>query len=796
MEYQIAVGQSRKSKFWKNTKLTWDELVSRLKNTTRTSETQGEYFNMTKNQQDDIKDVGGYVGGKVKDGRRKSGCIVNRTLLTLDADFASQDFCDEISMLFGFSYCIYSTHKHTREKPRYRLIIPLSRACTPDEYEAVARMTAYEIGIDMFDDTTYQPHRLMYWPNTSIDGEYVFEHEENEPLDVDAVLSKYDNWQDVSSWPVSSRTVKALDRSIKKQEDPTEKTGIIGAFCRTYDIHACIEKYLPDIYERCQSPDRYTYTEGSSSAGLVVYEDGKFAYSNHATDPVSGKLCNSFDLVRLHKFGDLDDDAKDGTPVNKLPSYKDMCKLVNSDESVALLIFKEKQDKAAEDFADVTEEDPEDNNEWALKLEKNPNTGTYDKTLNNVILILENDPILKGKIVMNDFTDNAEIRGILPWDREASKFRLWKDADTSGLQWYLEHRYEISMGENKVLSAFAVFLRRVAYNPVIDYLDSLVWDGEERLDTMFIDYLGAEDNEYTRAVTRKMLVGAVARAYKPGTKFDNMLILSGRQGIGKSTILRKIGFDKWFTDGLKTFEGKEVCELIQGKWIIEISELEALNKSEVGSVKQILSQTTDRYRAAYGRVVEEHPRSCVFFGTSNDTDYLRDRTGNRRFWPIDTEVTEPQKSVFKDLTGEMINQLWAEAKYRYTQNEPLYLTPELEQLAQEVQENHREVSVKEGLIREFLSRQVPADWAKWDLSRRREYWSSMIDEKDIPELVERDRICAAEIWCELFNSELKFMQRRDTAEINSILATIPGWNKYDKSMKFGYCGVQRGFIRR
>ena len=310
---------------------------------------------------------------------------------------------------------------------------------------------------------------------------------------------------------------------------------------------------------------------------------------------------------------------------------------------------------------------------------------------------------------------------------------------------------------------------------------------------MFIDYLGADDNEYTRAVTRKMLVGAVARAYKPGTKFDNMLILSGRQGIGKSTILRKIGFDKWFTDGLKTFEGKEVCELIQGKWIIEISELEALNKSEVGSVKQILSQTADRYRAAYGRIVEEHPRGCVFFGTSNNTDYLRDRTGNRRFWPIDTEIVTPVKSVFKDLTTEVINQLWAEAKVRYTQNEPLYLSARLEKLAQETQESHREVSVKEGLIREFLERKVPSDWAKWDLNRRRDYWSDLIDENDIPELVERDRVCAAEIWCELFNTDLKYIKRSDTAEINSIIGTISGWEKYSKSMKFSCYGVQRGF---
>lgn len=351
------------------------------------------------------------------------------------------------------------------------------------------------------------------------------------------------------------------------------------------------------------------------------------------------------------------------------------------------------------------------------------------------------------------------------------------------------------MGNDKVFRALSVFYRRVAYDPIVEYLDGLAWDNTERLDTLFVDYLGAADNEYTREVTRKMFVGAVARAYEPGSKFDNMLILSGRQGIGKSTILRKVGFDRWFTDGIKTFEGKELCEVIQGKWIVEISELEALNKSEVGSVKQILSQTSDRYRAAYGRIVQEHPRRCVFFGTSNNSDYLRDRTGNRRFWPVDTEIVPIKKSVFTDLTDEEINQIWAEAKVRYTQNEPLYLSKETEQLAKQVQSDHREVSVKEGLIRDFLDKRVPRDWNCWDLAKRRDFWSDIINvPKD--ELVERDRVCALEIWCELFNGDFRQIQRRDSIEINSIISSFDDWEKYDKVIKFNKdYGVQRGFKR-
>ncbi len=794
LELIIATGNSRKAKFWKNTKISWDDLVKRLSDTTRTGETQGEYTNMTKAQQDEIKDVGGFVGGKVRDGRRNAGSIEYRTLLTLDADYASADFCDDMTLFFGYTYCIYSTHKHSTEKPRLRMVIPLSRPCTPDEYEAVARMTAWEIGIDMFDDTTYQAHRLMYWPSTSRDGDFVFEHEESKALDVDKVLNKYEDWRNVASWPVSSRTAKALDRQVKRQEDPTLKKGIIGAFCRTYNIHECIERYLSDVYEKCAADDRYTYTEGSSSAGLVVYEDGKFAYSNHATDPVSGKLCNSFDLLRLHKFGELDAEVKDGTPVNKLPSYTEVCRLIGKDEKVQMLIFNERQERAAKDFADSIEDNEETDSTWALKLEANERTGAYCKTLNNVILILENDPRLKNKIRMNDFTQNAEITGFLPWDNQAERNGQWTDSDTSGLQWYIEHQYDIGMGENKILTAFAVFLRRKAYNPVTEYLDSIIWDGRERLDTLFIDYLGAEDSRYTRAVTRKIFTAAAARAYKPGTKFDNMLILSGRQGIGKSTILRKMGFDRWFTDGIKTFEGKEICELIQGKWIIEISELEALNKSEVGRVKLIMSQTVDRYRAAYGRVVEEHQRTCVFFGTSNNKEYLRDNTGNRRFWPVDTEIQPPIKSVFKDLTSEEINQLWAEAKERYIKNEPLYLPREIEAEAEEIQKQHKETSTKEGPIRDFLERKIPRDWNRWDLSQRRAFWNG-ITETDESKLEERGRVCAVEIWCELFGGTQINFTRRDALEINNILSSLDGWERSKTSLRCGLYGKQGAYVK-
>nr|MDD6336209.1 VapE family protein [bacterium] len=265
---------------------------------------------------------------------------------------------------------------------------------------------------------------------------------------------------------------------------------------------------------------------------------------------------------------------------------------------------------------------------------------------------------------------------------------------------------------------------------------------------------------------------------------------SGPQGIGKSTLLRKMARD-WFSDSMKTFEGKEACELLQGVWFIEIGELEAFNRSEVERIKQFLSQQEDIFRAAYGRNVERHPRRCVFFGTTNAKDYLRDRTGGRRFWPVDVAVQAPTKNVFADLDGE-VDQLWAEARARWAAGERLYLTAEEEQAAKAQQEEHRERHAWEGLIADFVAKDVPLGWINWPLERRRMYWSGGMADQVATE--PRSRICALEVWCELLNGDVKNMRRAEAIEINSILTNLPGWQRTTIGARYGYCGYQRGFL--
>ena len=316
-DLKISYGNSRMDKKWKNNEISWQDFCNRVSTTIRTTETAEEYLKSKKGQQDAIKDVGGYVAGHLREGRRKKGFVLSRSMIVLDMDYASPGIWDEIIMLHDFTCCAYSTHKHTPKHPRIRLAIPLLRDISEAEYPAVARMVAKDIGIDLFDDTTYEPHRLMYWPSTSRNGEFFFKEREGKLLDPDAYLSKYDDWQDESTWPRSSRQSEVIHSAAIKAGDPLSKPGIIGAFNRTYSVEEAIETFLSDIYEPSTMNGRYSYIPADSSAGVVTY-DSKFVYSHHATDPVCSKLLSAFDLVRLHRYRHLDDKLPEDTPVTRL----------------------------------------------------------------------------------------------------------------------------------------------------------------------------------------------------------------------------------------------------------------------------------------------------------------------------------------------------------------------------------------------------------------------------------------------------------------------------------------------
>lgn len=794
----ISAAGSRHSTNWQPQMIYWSELVDRLRTATRGTETLVEYLAMPKSKQDELKDVGGFVGGALSGGRRKAGAVTGRDVLTLDLDNIPAGGTAEVLRRLdglGCSYAVYSTRKHEEAKPRLRVLAPLDRTVTEDEYEPLARKLAAIIGIELCDPTTFQATRLMYWPSCCADSQYIFLYGDKPFLSADGLLAMYTDWRNVSEWPQVPGTNQAHVRLAAKQGDPTSKTGIVGAFCKVYDVPAAIDAFLPGLYIPVDDGSgRLTYAGGSTTGGAVVYDDGAFLYSHHATDPCSGRLVNAFDLVRLHKFGDQDDEAKPGTPTNKLPSYAAMSTFAMQQEPVAGLLAKERYERAVEGFtaagevAGGTVAAP-DNMDWMQRLEINSN-GLYLKTVDNILIVLEHDPVLKGKIAFDEFANRGLVLGPLPWDPREDR-RPWATSDDAGIYHYIEKVYGIAV-ETKISHALTIISHKYRFNDVRRYLEGLQWDGVPRLDTLFTDYLGAEDNVYTRAVARKSLTAAVARAMVPGVKYDYMPILAGPQGLGKSTFLRLLG-KNWYSDSLTTFEGKDAMELIQGIWINEVGELTGMSKSESNAVKQFLSRTEDIYREAYGKRTMPYPRRCVFFGTTNDSEFLRDRTGNRRFWPIDVGLQRPTKSVFRDLEAE-VDQIYAEAFLRWQLGEQLYLSGEAEELSKQQQEAHRESSVKEGIIRAFVERPVPEDWQKRDLATRLMYWGGEFGKPHEGTAGPRDRICAAEIWCECFKSDIKFIKQTDTREINGILSTLEGWEEYKGW--FGPYNWQRGYRRK
>ena len=327
----LSVGESRHSTNWTPKHYTWAKLVERMRTPVRTEETMAEFAAMSRDQRAQIKDVGGFVGGRVEGGNRKAGSIKERQLVALDADFGTPDIWDTWGLIVGRAALMHSTHSHTPEKPRLRLLVPLSRAVSAAEYEPIARRLAEWIDIEAFDDTTYEPSRLMYWPSCPLDAEYVFEAAGGPWVDPDMVLATYTDWHDMREWPISSRQQKIIHKMGEKQGDPLTKPGIIGAFNRAYTITDAIQKFLPGVYTPCGA-NRWTYAAGSTVGGAVTYDQDTFLYSHHDTDPTSGRLCNAFDLVRLHLYGERDGGA-DGD-LSDLPSQAAMKQLCAEDEDV------------------------------------------------------------------------------------------------------------------------------------------------------------------------------------------------------------------------------------------------------------------------------------------------------------------------------------------------------------------------------------------------------------------------------------------------------------------------------
>jgi predicted P-loop ATPase len=818
----IATAKNRFERAWRNEELTWDELRARLADCVDTGETAAEFRAMGQKMQTQTKDVGGFVGGYLRGGIRKGANVERRSVVTLDYDEFHSTRVEDVRRALPCRWLLHSTHKHREDAWRVRLVVPLSRDVTVDEYGAVARRVAERIGFSGIDRSTFEPVRLMFWPSRSTDAPWLLEEGRGGTmLDVDAVLGSYADWRDQSAWPMlpeeadalrlfsvtapeeperketdrkeAERIYAALLHSGQRAEDPREKRGLVGTFCRCFTVGEAIAAFIPEVYTRA-ARGRYTHVGSSTFGGAMEFDGERFLFSFHATDPVCGKLLNAWDLVRLHKFGHLDASAEKDTRMSRLPSTRAMEELAMGDPRVTGLLAAERQRRVAADFEGIGTEERDPDEEWkrvygALPWQKD---GSCRSTITAAATILMNDPEIKGRLRFNEFTGETDVEGELPWKRQGN---AWTNNDDSCLRSWFDAKYGIT-GKEKIADAFVKAVTSVSYHPVRDYLNGLQWDGVRRLERVFPDILGAEDSRLNRRLGELIFGGAVTRIFRPGCKFDYFVILQGPEGSGKSSLLEIMG-GAWFSDSVVSIEGKEGMEAIQGVWIAEIGELIGVKRSEAASVKSFISRLVDKFRPAYGRVREVRPRQCVVVGTTNEELFLRGvGTGNRRS-PVVEIRPELRKCAVtvREWVGAHRDQLWAEAVELFRAGMPLFLDAEDERAARKTQETHN-LDLQNPLFGEvvrFIESWVPFGWESMTPSERRGWYDahesggSRIDGTCEP----RRFVSIAEILQEGLG-----MRRNDkdylakSREVGAFLNTLkPEWVK-GKSRRSKIYGVQ------
>ena len=829
-ELKISTASSKTALKWTNKLTTLQDMTAMAYEPVVVELTKSEYFSLPKGEKDKHKDVGGFVGGHLKNGRRRKGHVLSRSLVTLDLDNipADVDLAAVLAETLPYAWLAHTTLSHSPEKPRWRVWVWLTRDISPDEYGAVSRRIAQDInpGLEWFDPSTFENERLMYVPATLTDGDYHVEvSSKKDILNPDDFLARFELWQDVTTWPgITPEQAKAFEAN-GKLDDPRDKPGMLGAFNRAYPIPRAIETFLPDVYKPGTTNNRYTYTGGSSSNGLIIYNQGHYAYSQHATDPAAdGHSHAAFDLVRIHKYGELDTDTEAGTPANKKPSYTAMMDFINQDAATRAENAKATASKINDVFQPITEgqdargeeddattseagegttaagKETNDPTAWLTQLETKKD-GTFKDTIGNFELILTHDPHI-NHIAWNSHANHLEVQDpqALPWQQINPG---WTDNDEAQLKTHIARTYGGLYAPTKMNDALLSTATKRAFHPVRDYFNHLPpWDGTPRLDTLLVDTLGADNTDYVRAVTRKTFVAAHRRTFQPGCKFDQVLTLVGPQGAGKSTIFNRMA-DPWFSDSLTITDMKDktAAEKLAGNLIVELSELAGMRKAEAEPVKGFISRTEDKYRPAYGRNVQTFPRQGIIVGSTNaDEGFLRDTTGNRRWWPV--HVTgQGWLGKPHTLTQQTIDQLWAEARHRDHQGEKLYLTGDLLQTAEHIQAESVEADDRVGIVQEYLDKTLPGNWDALPLGMRR-IW---LDGETLPDqyreagmwdrTIQRDTVSKIEIWSECFGRDPDAMRKIDSHEITAIIQQLDGWEDSGVQRRLPIYGKQRVFQR-
>lgn len=756
--FDVATAPQRNSKHWKQSRVTWDEILGWL------DEPAAE------------KECGQYVLGTIERTRACPDCqrrdktlcrtrsnesVSSRSALTLDVDTPDRGFMDAALAVWPYALAAHTTYSSAPDQPKYRLIIPLTRPVAPDEYVLACRVVMHMLGDEGFDHTTAQPARYMFKPSAQERDWYESWVVDGDAVDPDELLKGH-FIEDYSDEP--------LLKPHRRKRDPFSLEGVVGAFNRAYeDFDELIAEYeLP--YDRV-SEDRWSLRGARGAAGMGVVAEG-LVYSHHANDPAYGRAQSAFDLVRLHRFSELDEGAKPNTPVVELPSHAAMQDLAMEDDRVKMQLAG----LVAQDFADDVEDAT-----WRANLSRSKRTGNVVDIVGNWDILVEHDPFLKS-LRYNEMTFSYEATKDLPWRATALGGPEITTTDRQVFLWYLEREYGLKTTAAQANTAIDAAGKRDWHNPVLEYLNRLEWDGTPRLETSLP---GTDDTLYNRLVARKVLVAAVARAYEPGVKWDHTLVLFGQEGIGKTYWIERMAHG-WFAQ-LGAINDKDTLLTMQRSWIMTSDEAHTLRKADADQQKEFLTRTADVFRMPYDREAQVHPRRCVIWGTTNDEVFLRRQEGNRRFLIVRCE----RRLDFPRMTDEYVDQVWAEAVHLYRQGERLYLTHDETKLAQGERESHVEEDALMGIISEYVDSPVPPEWASMDRNGRIQWAKYRLPDPDTDTL-RIDHVCTLQIWYEALG-ETRQPRKTDLLEIREALVRM-GWTMVGKKRLPAY-GPQATYQR-
>lgn len=761
----LSVAPSVSSRRWGAAMLTWERLVDRAHNP------------------EAVKDCGGYVAGRLKGTARRKGQVEYRSAVTLDADAASETLPAVVAGL-GLRALVHSTYSHTRAHPRYRVIIPImGPGLSEEEYPRVARGLIEALGEAQFDPGSTQPERLMFWPATANPDEYEVVECDGETATAQGLLRDFGG---LGPTP---------DHMPGSKRDPLGLPGVAGAFNRVYDMARAVETFHLPYDPVDGEPNRWHYTPAESEGGVIVYPDG-YVFSNHASDPAYGRALSMFDLVALHVYGGEDRAA--GVPQSTAPADRPSIQRAMREFAARPEIVTE---LVGADFAPLDVDETEGGEalpEWVLEFHLHPKTGKPLDDVHNWDLLMKHDPVLRG-LARNNMDLTTVTRRQFPWRTvEAGKDDALTNADRAQISAHLQRAYSMPRPAQEQLNGVIDMVAQDhSFHPVVEYLEGLEWDGISRVET----YLPGAQDAYTRRVARLVAVQAVARALDPGVKVDNCLILTGRQGLGKSWFVETMA--RGWTCTLGPIEGGGLRDTVMAmtrSWITVADEGFAMKKADAEALKQFVTLTHDVIRLPYAREHVKLPRRQVIWGTTNDAVFLRAQEGNRRFLIV--EVAE--KLDFGKYSDEYVNQVWAEAvhiwktsrdKYGLKDNPELFLSSEEEAAAESVRSMATEEDSMTGLIQAYLDTLVPENWVEMSPEERIS-WLRDEEQGIVSGTHPIDVVCSLEIWEIALGRERGKHSRVDILQITNALKQLPGWfGPMPKPTRLPFYGPQRVFAR-